>query len=69
MGDRITTFLPCPKCGKETEQYDASSSLLWVWNCENCGWKDERDYYELPNNTIALMTKKQYEKHKKKTLK
>lgn len=59
MGDRITTYLPCPKCGKESEQYDQSSALTWVWICDNCGWKDDRDYYETEPNTIELLTEKQ----------
>ena len=54
MGDRITTFLPCPKCGKESEQYDASSSLLWVWTCEHCGWKDDKEYFEKSISEIVL---------------
>ena len=56
MGDRITKILPCPKCGKESEQYNASSSLIWTWDCEHCGWQDERRYYEASNNVIMLIT-------------
>lgn len=59
MGDRITTYLPCPKCGKKTEQYDASSSLLWVWNCEHCGWHDPRSYYEVDETHIVFCTEEE----------
>ena len=64
MGDRTTTILPCPKCGKESEQYDAPSSLIWNWDCEHCGWKDDKHYYEGKNNTIWLLTKKEARKKK-----
>jgi len=66
MGDRITTYLPCPKCGEETEQYDASSSLMWIWNCEHCGWKDDRDYYEVSEHEIHLCTEEELEEKCKK---
>ena len=56
MGDRTTTYFPCPKCGKEVEQYDAPSSLIWSCYCESCDWKDDRDYYEMDDNTIELLT-------------
>lgn len=59
MGDRTTSFVPCPKCGKETDQYDAPSSLMWCWSCESCGWSDPRDYYEAPENVIELITKEE----------
>ena len=66
MGDRITTYLPCPKCGKESEQYDAPTCLLWSWTCEHCGWSDKRDYYEIGRNfnNIELLTKEQAIKRK-----
>jgi len=59
MGDHITSFVACPKCGKETEQHDASSSLLWSWNCESCGWNDPKDYYEGRDNVLELITKEE----------
>lgn len=46
MGDRTITYRKCPKCGKEVEEYDAPSSLMFVAVCENCGWYDERGYWE-----------------------
>jgi hypothetical protein len=58
MGDRTTTYLPCPECGKESEQYDAPSCLIWSWDCWHCGWKDNRRYYEAPNNQIWLISEK-----------
>jgi len=62
MGDRTTTYLPCPNCGKESEQYDAPSCYMWSWNCEHCGWKDLRNYYETEPNTIELMTEEEAKK-------
>jgi len=64
MGDRITTYLPCPKCGKESEQYDAMSSLIWSWKCEYCGWHDDRDYYEGRHDEKLLLTEKEARKKK-----
>jgi len=64
MGDRTTTYLPCPKCGKESEQYDAPSCLMWVWICDYCKWKDDRNYYETSENTIELITEKEAKKRK-----
>ena len=64
MGDRITTYPPCPKCGKKSEQYSAYSCLQWSWHCEHCGWKDDRDYYETDENTIGLMTEKEARERK-----
>jgi rubredoxin len=60
MGDRITTYLPCPECGEETEQYDAASSLIWNWNCGECGWVDDREYWEVGDNEIFFGTEEQY---------
>ena len=59
MGDRTTTYSPCPKCGKEMETYDAPSCLMWSSNCGHCGYDDGLDYYEAPNNIIELCTKEQ----------
>jgi endogenous inhibitor of DNA gyrase (YacG/DUF329 family) len=55
MGDRTTWWGPCPKCGKEIEWYDASSSLLYGANCE-CGWADPLHYYEISDDEIVLCT-------------
>ena len=62
MGDRTTTYLPCPKCGGETEQYDAPSSLMWVWDCDECGWRDDRTYYNTEPHTLELLSKKEVQK-------
>jgi len=46
MGNRYYTCFPCPKCGKEVEQYDAPSSCIFSALC-SCGWRDERDYFSV----------------------
>jgi hypothetical protein len=58
MGDRITTYYPCqqPNCNGEVEEYDASSSLIFVAACDTCHWKDPRSYYELSGSEIVLCT-------------
>lgn len=57
MGDRTWAVnVPCPKCGAPTEQFDAPSCLQWVWHCDECGWADPRDYYEVREGVIDLMT-------------
>lgn len=40
MGDRITTFNDCPKCGSKGtfECYEALSSLMKHDSCEQCGY-------------------------------
>jgi len=67
MGDRLIYYKDCPKCGKENgiEVYDHPSALMYVAICENCGYKEDLDYYELDENTIVLCSKKEYEKIKK----
>jgi len=45
MGDTTKKILPCPKCGKDSDQYDCPTSMLWVWTCDYCGWKDDRNYH------------------------
>ena len=59
MGDRYLSYYPCPQCGKEVEECDASSSLMFIAICDACGWKDPRDYYEIGENEIALCTKEE----------
>ena len=60
MGDRITRYYPCPKgCGGEVEEYDASSSLMFVAICDKCWWKDPRNYYEISDSEIMLGTPEQ----------
>ncbi len=66
MGDRTYWYEPCPKCGEQVEFYDAYSSLMFVAVCDNCGWKDDRDYYETGENEISLLTPKQLKALKKK---
>lgn len=59
MGDRTTTYSPCPKCGKEMETYDAPSCLMWSEHCDHCGYDDGLNYYEAPNNMLYLITEEQ----------
>ena len=66
MGDRITTHHPCPQCHKEMETYDAMSSLMYVSKCDHCGYKDQRDYFEVSENEIHLITPEQLEDLKTK---
>jgi len=56
MGSRTITRYPCPKCGKEVEEYDAPTCLMFVVICENCGWYDERDYWERIENGKLVET-------------
>ena len=66
MGDRITTYHPCPQCHRQMETYDALSSLMYVSQCEHCGYKDRREYFEVGRNEIRLITPEQLEELKKK---
>ena len=59
MGDRTTTYHPCPECSKEAERYDAPSSLLYLDSCEHCGWTSGLSYYEVAENEIALCTEEE----------
>ena len=65
MGDRTTTFSPCPKCGDvdSYSEYDAPSSLIFHAQCEKCGWKDLRRYYEQDESTIVLCTEEEARKN------
>ena len=64
MGDRTITYYPCPKCGKEMEEYDAPTCLMFVAVCEHCGWKDDRNYYEDENGVLNLCTEKEFKRIK-----
>ena len=66
MGDRTTTYHPCPQCHKQMETYDAPSSLLYLSQCDKCGYKDEREYFEIDEHKIALMTPRELKELKKK---
>ena len=70
MGDRIITYHPCPRCGKQMETYDTSSSLIYIYiyisECNHCDYKDEREYFDIKEHEIALITPKQLEELKKK---
>lgn len=66
MGDRITTYHPCPQCHKEMETYDAMSSLMYVSKCDHCGYEDQREYFDISEHEIALITPEQLEELKKK---
>ena len=61
MGDRYYSYEKCPKCGETYELYDAPSSLMYVGICENCNWSDPKDYYELGEHEVALMTPEEYQ--------
>lgn len=47
MGDRYISYYPCPKCGREIEEYDAPSCTMFCASCDYCDWKDLRDYFEV----------------------
>lgn len=66
MGDRTTIYHPCPQCYKEMETHDAPSSLIYISKCEHCGYEDQRDYFEISEHEIKLITRGQLEKLKKK---
>ena len=53
MGDRTITIRKCPKCGKDYEEYDAPSCMMFVGVCD-CGWRDKREYHEISENEIEL---------------
>lgn len=48
MGDRITWYEDCPKCGgKDTlERYEALSSCLKVDTCSECGFVQNYEIYD-----------------------
>ena len=62
MGDRITRFY-LHECGGEIEEYDAPSSLIFHAQCEKCGWRDLRRYYEQDESNIVLCTEKEARKN------
>lgn len=66
MGDRYYSYEKCPKCGETYELYDAPSSLMYVGICDNCGWSESKDYYELDLHTVALYTPKELAAWEKK---
>lgn len=51
MGDRITTYADCPKCGgKGTfECYEALSSNMKFDECTNCDYQVNYDFDETEN--------------------
>lgn len=55
MGDRIISYKRCPKCGKEYEVYDASSSLMYCAKCDNCGYDEGLSYIEVGSHNIYLV--------------
>ncbi len=61
MGTRTWWSENCEHCrGKNTiEAYDAPSCLQWFKKCDKCGWSDDRDYYEISENEIALLTEQE----------
>ena len=66
MGDRITTYHPCPQCYKQMETYNAMSSLMYVSKCDHCGYKNKREYFEVSENEVRLITPEQLKELKKK---
>ena len=64
MGDRITSYYKCPKCKTgEVEEYDAASSLMFVATCDNCDYRDDREYFEISDNEIVLCTAEEARKN------
>lgn len=53
MGDRITTFRDCPKCGGKgtLECYEALSSNMKFDDCEACGYSVRYDFEEIDGVT------------------
>lgn len=68
MGDRTWWHENCIHCGgKNTVMvYDAPSCLQWLKRCEKCDWSDKKDYYEISEQEIALLTKKELKELQKK---
>lgn len=66
MGDRITTYHPCPQCHKQMETYDAMSSLIYVSKCDHCDYDDKREYFEVSENEIRLIIPEQLKELEKK---
>jgi len=62
MGDRTVTMIKCPECEVMVELYDAPSSLIYSARCDNCGWEEPLDYYEIGKNQIMLCTYEHYRK-------
>lgn len=48
------------------ETHDAPSSLIYVSQCDHCGYNDQWDYFETSENETRLITKEQLEELKKK---
>lgn len=67
MGDRYYSFEKCPKCGEMYELYDAPSSLMYIGNCEGCGWSEPKTYYELSLHEIALFSPEELSAWEKET--
>lgn len=56
MGDRTISTIPCPQCGKDSELYDAPSSLMYEHSCSHCNYRDPREYFEVDAHNIILCT-------------
>jgi hypothetical protein len=67
MGDRTMWTDVCPSCGAEVDYYDAPSSLMYGAVCDNCGWCEPLDYWEIGKHEIVLCTKEEYCKRYKHT--
>jgi hypothetical protein len=55
MGNKRIWFENCPHCTQEMECYDSPLSLIWSRQCEECGYRDDRDYYETLDGRIVLL--------------
>ncbi len=68
MGDRTWWYENCIHCGgtNTIEVYDAPSCLQWLKKCDKCGWSDGKDYYDISENEIALLTKKELDELEEK---
>lgn len=56
MGSRYIIPSQCPDCGAEIEIYDAPSSGIYSHECESCGWKEEREYYNVNEFEACLLS-------------
>ena len=53
MGDYIYSYEKCPKCGKEIQVCDQTSSLLHSCHCDKCGYDDGKDLNITVKNAVV----------------